>query len=108
MFAECVRSLAYQGRLAMVGYVDGVMKAEIDLDALHAKRLTLFGVSNKLRTPEQRAAGVRAFVTDLLPLFADGRLRPIVDRIYSFDELLEAKAYMETNAHLGKIVVRVD
>jgi NADPH2:quinone reductase len=107
VFAECVRSLAYQGRLATVGYVDGIMKAEIDLDALHAKRLTLFGVSNKLRTPEQRATGVRAFVADLLPLFADGRLRPLVDRIYPFEELPEAKAYMESNAHLGKIVVRV-
>lgn len=107
VFAECVRSLAYQGRLATVGYVDGVMKAEIDLDALHAKRLTLFGVSNKLRSPEQRASGVRAFVSDLLPLFADGRLHPLVDRIYPFDELPEAKAYMESNAHLGKIVVRM-
>ena len=106
VFAECMRSLAYQGRLATVGYVDGVMKAEIDLDALHAKRLTLFGVSNKLRTPERRAAGARAFVADLLPLFADGRLRPVVDRIYPFDELPAAKAYMESNAHLGKIVVR--
>ena len=83
------------------------MTAEIDLDALHAKRLRLFGVSNKLRTPEQRAAGVRDFVSDLLPMFADGRLRPLVDRIYPFDELPEAKAYMESNAHLGKIVVRV-
>lgn len=107
VFAECIRSLAYQGRLATVGYVDGVMKAEMDVDALHAKRLTLFGVSNKLRSPEQRAAGVRGFVSDLLPLFADGRLRPVVDRIYPFDELPEAKAYMESNAHLGKIVVRV-
>lgn len=107
VFAECVRSLAYQGRLATVGYVDGVMKAEIDLDALHAKRLTLFGVSNKLRTAEHRAAGVRSFVADLLPFFADGRLRPVVDRVYPFDELPEAKEYMESNAHLGKIVVRV-
>ena len=31
---------------------------EIDIQALHVKRLTLFGVSNKMRTPEQRAAGV--------------------------------------------------
>ena len=56
---------------------------------------------------EQRAAGVRGFVSDLLPLFADGRIRPIIDRVYAFDELPEAKAYMESNAHLGKIVVRV-
>lgn len=107
VFAECVRSLAFEGRLATVGYVDGVMKAEIDIDALHAKRLTLFGVSNKLRNAEQRAATVRGFVADLLPMIADGRLRPVIDRVFPFDELPAAKAYMESNAHLGKIVVRM-
>jgi NADPH:quinone reductase len=107
VFAECVRSLAFEGRLATVGYVDGVMKAEIDIDALHAKRLTLFGVSNKLRNAEQRAATVRGFVADLLPMFADGRIRPVIDKVYAFDELPAAKAYMESNAHLGKIVVRI-
>ena len=44
VFAECVRCLAFEGRLATVGYVDNVLKAEIDLQALHAKRLVLFGV----------------------------------------------------------------
>jgi len=107
VFAECVRSLAFEGRLATVGYVDGVMKAEIDIDALHSKRLTLFGVSNKLRNTEQRAATVRGLVADLLPMIADGRLRPVIDRVFAFDELRAAKAYMESNAHLGKIVVRV-
>ena len=58
MFAECVRSLAFEGRLATVGYVDGVLKSEIDIQALHVKRLTLFGVSNKMRSAEQRAAAV--------------------------------------------------
>ena len=58
VFAENVRALAFEGRLATVGYVDGVVHADIDLEALHAKRLTLFGVSNKLRTKEQRSAAV--------------------------------------------------
>ncbi len=107
LFAECVRTLAFEGRLATVGYVDGVMKSEIDIEALHAKRLTLFGVSNKLRNAEQRAAAVRGFVADLLPMIADGRLRPVIDRVFPFDELPAAKAYMESNAHLGKIVVRL-
>ena len=62
VFAECVRSMAFEGRLATVGYVDNTLEAKIDIQALHAKRLSLFGVSNKLRTPEQRASGVPAFV----------------------------------------------
>lgn len=105
VFAECVRALAFQGRLAMVGYVDGVLKAELDLEALHAKRLHLFGVSNKLRTPQQRAEPVPGFTTDWLPLVAAGRLRPVVDRVFPFEQLAEAKASMEAAEHLGKIVL---
>ncbi len=107
VFAECVRCLAFQGRLATVGYVDGVLKSEIDIEALHAKRLTLFGVSNKLRNAEQRAESAHGFVADILPAIADGRIRPVIDRVYAFDELPAAKARMESNAHLGKIVVRM-
>jgi NADPH:quinone reductase-like Zn-dependent oxidoreductase len=107
LFAECIRSLAFQGRLATVGYLDRVMKAELDLDALHAKRLKLFGVSNKLRGAQQRALTVRGFIADFLPHFAAGRIRPLIDRVYRFDELAQAKAYVESDAHLGKVVVRM-
>ena len=105
VFAECVRSLAFEGRLAIVGYVDGVLKAEIDLDALHAKRLKLFGVSNKLRNAEQRATSVRGFVADILPAIADGRIRPLVEQKLAFDDLPRAKESMESNRHTGKIVL---
>jgi len=108
VFAECVRALAFEGRLATVGYLDGVMKAEIDIEALHSKRLKLFGVSNKLRNPEQRAASVRGFAADILPLIADGRIRPVIDRVFAFAELPAAKACMESDAHLGKIALRMD
>ena len=72
VFAECVKSLGYEGRLATVGYVDGVMKSEIDIEALHSKRLKLFGVSNKMRNAAQRGVTVQGFARDFLPLFAAG------------------------------------
>ena len=107
LFAECVRCLAFEGRLATVGYVDNMLEAKIDIQALHAKRLTLFGVSNKLRTPEQRASGVPAFVRDFLSLFADGRIKPLIDSVYPFEELPAARERMEADRHVGKIVVRM-
>ena len=107
MFAECIRALAFQGRLATVGYLDRVMKAELDIDALHAKRLRLFGVSNKHRNAEQRAVTVRGFTADFLPFFASGRIKPLIDRVYRFDQLPEAKAFVESDAQLGKVVVRM-
>ena len=105
VFAECIRSMAFQGRLATVGYVDGVLKAEIDIEALHSKRLTLFGVSNKLRTQQQRAEAMPAFKAQILPLIESGRIVPIVYKTFPFEQLLEAKAAMDANQHLGKIVL---
>ena len=107
VFAENIRALAFEGRLATVGYVDGVLHADIDLEALHAKRLTLFGVSNKLRTKEQRAAAVPRFVAEVMPHFAAGRIKPQIDQVFDFAQLPEAKARMEAGGHVGKIVLRM-
>ena len=107
VFAECVKSLAFEGRLAIVGHMDRTHSAPLDLEALHGKRLTVFGVSNRFRTAAQRAETVRGFVNDVLPFFADGRLRPLVDKVFAFDELPAAIELMESDAHVGKIAVRV-
>jgi NADPH:quinone reductase len=106
VFAECLRALAFEGRIAIVGHLDRVMTSPLDLEALHGRRLTVFGVSNRLRNAAQRAETVRGFARDVLPLVAEGRIRPLVDRVFAFAELPAAIAFMESDAQLGKIVVR--
>ncbi|HEU4371586.1 MAG TPA: zinc-binding dehydrogenase [Methylomirabilota bacterium] len=106
VFAECIRALAFEGRLATVGHMDRVLSAPLDLEALHAKRLTVFGVSNRLRNAGQRAETVRGFGRDLGPHVESGRLRPLIDRAFPFEELPAAIAFMESDAQVGKIVVR--
>ena len=93
VFAECIRALAFEGRLAIV-------------EALHGKRLTVFGVSNRLRNAGQRAETVRGFVRDVLPHVEAGRLRPLVDKVFGFDDLPAAIKFMESDAQVGKLVVR--
>jgi NADPH:quinone reductase-like Zn-dependent oxidoreductase len=107
VFAETIKCLAYQGRHATVGYLDGVLESKIDIEALHSKRLKLFGVSNKLRTAAQRAETVKGFTRDFLPLFESGKLKPLIDKVYDFKDLPAAKARMEADSHAGKIVVRI-
>jgi NADPH:quinone reductase-like Zn-dependent oxidoreductase len=107
VFAETIKALAFEGRHATVGYVDGKLEAELDIEALHSKRLKLFGVSNKLRNAEQRGVTVAGFTRDWLPLFASGKLKPLVDKVYSFEDLPKAKAAMEADTHMGKLVVKV-
>jgi NADPH2:quinone reductase len=108
VFPETIRALAFEGRHATIGYVDGVLECKLDIEALHTKRLTLFGVSNRLRNAEQRATSVRGFIADILPYIAGGKIRPLIDRVFLFAELQAAKDFMESNAHLGKIALRID
>ncbi|MBC5765723.1 zinc-binding dehydrogenase [Ramlibacter sp. GTP1] len=107
VFAENIRCMAFEGRLATVGYVDGVLHADLDLEALHAKRLAVFGVSNKLRTKQQRSASIPRFVEEVMPHFASGRIKPQLDQVVEFGQLVEAKRRMEEGAHTGKIALRI-
>lgn len=107
VFAENLRCMAFEGRLATVGYVDGVLNADLDINALHARRFTLFGVSNKLRSKPQRAASIPRFVAEVMPHFASGRIKPQIDRVLALAELPQAKALMESGGHVGKIVLRM-
>jgi NADPH:quinone reductase-like Zn-dependent oxidoreductase len=106
-FPDCLRALANQGRLAVVGYVDGVLKSEIDLEPVHGKRLQIFGISNTHLTAAERAEATRGFVRDVMPAVADGRITPLIDKVFAFADLPTAKDYVDSNAQLGKIVVRI-
>ena len=107
VFPECLRALARKGRLIVVGYVDNQHHADIDLAAVHANRFEIYGVSNAKVTAEERAQAARGFAQDILPAIESGRITPVVDRVFSFDQLPEAKAYMESSAMVGKIVVKI-
>lgn len=106
-FPDALASLAYRGRLGIVGYVDNTLSAKIDLDAVHAKRLRVFGVSNKLRPLAERAETVAGFARDVWPLYAKGAMKPVIDRVFDFDQLPAAREAMESNTQVGKIVLRV-
>jgi NADPH:quinone reductase-like Zn-dependent oxidoreductase len=107
VFAETLRALAREGRLAIVGYVDGEHHADIDLNAAHVNRLQIFGISNVRLKREERAETTRGFARDILPALADGRITPLIDRVFGFDELSAAMAHMDEAARVGKVVVRI-
>jgi NADPH:quinone reductase len=107
ILAEQIESLAYRGRLAIVGYVDGQFSAPLDLGAVHAQRLRIFGVSNKNRTPAERTAGVADFIQRFLPLMAQRQLTLLIDRVFAFDELPAAREHMQADRHIGKVVLQV-
>jgi NADPH2:quinone reductase len=90
-----------------IGRMSGVTKGELDVDRLAERRLHLYGVSNRLRTPAQRAESAKRFLADLLPALGDGGLRPVIDRSFPLDRIAAAGAYLEADEHVGKVVIEI-
>src|SRR5262245_13589925 len=107
VLAPCLEALAVGGRFVTIGRMSGVTKGELDVDRLAERRLHLYGVSNRLRSPAQRAQSAKHLATDLLPPLAEGRLRPVIDRSFPLDEIAAAGAWLEADKHVGKVVLRI-
>jgi NADPH:quinone reductase-like Zn-dependent oxidoreductase len=106
-FREILESLAVDGRYATIGQMTGAPKVELDMDAFAMRRLHLFGVSNRLRTPEQKAQSAQRFAQDLIPAIVRGEVRPIIDRVFALDEVEAAHRHVYADRQLGKVVIRI-
>jgi putative PIG3 family NAD(P)H quinone oxidoreductase len=102
-----LRVLASRGRLIIVGLTAGV-RAELDLGLVLRKRLHIVGTVLRARPLEEKITLARAFTDHVVPLFASGRVRPIIERVYSFTEIRAAHELMESDATFGKVVLRWD
>lgn len=105
--ARNLEALAIEGRLVIIG-LQGGASADIDLNRMLRRRLTVIATTLRARAAEQKAEIVRRFVDEGLAGFEDGSLRPIVDRILPLAEAAEAHRVMEAGEHTGKIVLTLD
>ncbi|HVM13340.1 MAG TPA: NAD(P)H-quinone oxidoreductase [Egibacteraceae bacterium] len=101
-----LRCLATEGRLVVIGLMGGA-KAEVDLSRLLARRLSVTASTLRARSVAEKAAVAERLRRDVWPGFADGSLRPVIDRVLPLEEAAEAHRVMEAGEHVGKIVLRV-
>lgn len=104
-FEGNLRVLAVRGRIVVVGLTAGAT-TPFNLATLLVKRLTVVGTTLRGRGLEEKIVLARDFSERIIPLFDAGRLKPIVDRVFSFDEIRAAHELMKSNATFGKIVLR--
>jgi NADPH2:quinone reductase len=104
-FEGNLRVLASRGRIVVVGLTAGAT-APFNMGVLLRKRLTIVGTMLRGRPLEEKIALARDFSERGVPLFEAGRLKPVVDRVFSFSEIRGAHELMESNATFGKIVLR--
>ena len=104
--ARNLEAAAVEGRLVVISLIGGA-RAEINLNTIMSKRLTLTGSTLRVRTVAQKAAVADAVRRNVWPLLSVGRVRPIIHATFPLAEASEAHRLMETSTHIGKIVLTV-
>jgi NADPH:quinone reductase len=105
-FDRNLKVAANEGRLVIIA-MQGGARAEIKLNVLLTKRLTVAGSTLRARTVEEKAAVADAVHTNVWPLLSSGRVRPIIHATFPLAEAAAAHPLMESSNHIGKIVLTV-
>jgi len=103
--AKLMQVMAPQGLFFQYGALDS-RDMQVPVFELLGKHLTLRGYELfEITTEPEKMARAKSFVTDGLRC---GKLKPVIDKTFRFDEIADAHRYMEANGQVGKIVVTVE
>jgi NADPH2:quinone reductase len=102
--AKEVQCLAEDGRLVIIA-VQGGVQSEINAGLVLRKRLTITGSTLRPRPLAFKQAIAQACLQKVWPLLEAGRIKPVVHSVFAAADAAKAHALMETNQHVGKIVL---
>jgi putative PIG3 family NAD(P)H quinone oxidoreductase len=105
--ARELASLREDGRLSIIALLGG-SKAQIDLNQVLRRRLTITASTLRPRTVEFKTAIATALREKVWPLIEAGKFKPVIFRTFPLELAAEAHALMESDAHIGKILLQVD
>ena len=97
---------AVDGRIVQIALLGGG-KATINVGKLMVKRLNHTGSTLRPRSNADKAAMVAAIEAKVMPLFREGRIKPLMDSSFPLEKAADAHRRMETSEHIGKIVLVV-
>ncbi len=103
--AREVECLAEDGRIVIIA-VQGGVKAEFNAALVLRKRLVITGSTLRPRPVAFKAAIAQALREQVWPLLASGAIKPVIHSTFAAADAAQAHALMESNQHIGKIVLR--
>lgn len=106
-FNRNLASLARDGRLVLIAFLQGAKVEECDLTPIMTKRLVVTGSTLRPRTTAEKAAIAAELRERVWPLLDAGRCAPVIHAVYPLADVVGAHRLMESSAHVGKIVLEV-
>lgn len=102
--AREVECLAEDGRLVIIA-VQGGIESQFNAGLVLRRRLQITGSTLRPRPVAFKSAIAQALRQHVWPLIAAGKIRPVIHSTFAAADAAQAHALMESNAHVGKIVL---
>ncbi len=102
--AKEIECLSEDGRLVIIG-VQGGVKSEINAGLVLRRRLTVTGSTLRPRPIGFKEAIAQACLKHVWPLIEGGSIKPVIHSTFAAADAGQAHALMESNSHIGKIVL---
>jgi NADPH2:quinone reductase len=99
-----IAASADEGRIVQIATLAGA-KTAIDLRGIMTKRLTLTGSTLRNRPVAFKAELARAVEEAVWPVIGEGRFKPVIDSVFSLDDVVEAHRRIDSGEHVGKIIL---
>jgi putative PIG3 family NAD(P)H quinone oxidoreductase len=96
---------APEGRIVYIAFLRG-FKAEVNFAPLLMKRLTLSGSTLRAQSFRQKTVMTREIREHIFPHLENGSIQPVIDRVFELPDVEQAQDYMQSGAHMGKIILR--
>ena len=104
-FPKHLKILAPRGRLIHIATTRG-SEVTADLRLIMSKRLVVTGSTLRPRTIEEKTALRDQIEHHVWPLLDQGKIRPIIDRVFPLEQVAEAHKRMESSEHIGKLLLQ--
>lgn len=102
-----IRASAIDGRVVLLGLMGGAAVDGLTLGALFRKRLTITASTLRNRPLAYKIDLVSQFADSLMAMVVSGKIRPVIDTVTSWENIVDAHHRMEANLNTGKIVLTV-
>ncbi|AYM61629.1 zinc-binding dehydrogenase [Agrobacterium fabrum] len=106
-FEKNLAALAKDGCLSIIAFLGGATAEKVDLRPIMVKRLTVTGSTMRPRTADEKRAIRDELVEQVWPLIESGKVAPVINRVFTLEEVVDAHRLMESSNHIGKIVMKV-
>jgi NADPH2:quinone reductase len=106
-FSKHIDLLAARGRLTHIAYARG-REVSLDLLKVMQKRLVITGSTLRSRSPEEKADLREKLEEKLWPAVMRDAIRPVIDRVFPWEQVADAHRYFESGQHAGKVILRVE